>query len=63
MSGSASRNSFGSSFDVRYVATPIGFEVSRNDNSTILSLFDLQRIMPMDGFSSGSFTYSSRAER
>ena len=63
ISGKTSRSILGSSLEVRKLATPIGLDVSRNESSTIFSLFDLQRTIPIDGFSSGNFTYSSKADK
>ncbi len=53
----------GNSSAPRYVATPIGLDVSRRAYSTVFSLLPLQSMMPMLGFSLGSRTISSNAER
>ena len=60
-SGRMFRRSSGTDLLSLYVATPIGASILlRAYSTTVLSLL-LQIIIPMEGFSSGSFTCSSRA--
>lgn len=54
---------FGSVGVMVYVDIPIGFVISFSVYSTVVLLFSLQIMSPIEGFSSSSFTLSLSADR